>query len=148
MPDHKSKSIPREVDTLLSKFNRTYWVTLRKDGSPTAHPMSGLYEQSRLRYTSYKKSIKNRNIERDPRTCVLATNGYGSESNKLEAATLKGIAVIVDAAQTPSKLGRESDGTQSGGTNRARAAIEAGRRSVVEIVPTEIAALTQQVREG
>jgi len=138
--------MPPAVEAFLRKYNRTYWLTLRKDGSPTAHPMSGIYEEGRLAYTSYKRSIKNRNVDRDPRTCVLGVNGYGPESDSPQAVTLKGVAVILDGAGAPGRLGREQSEEESGGTNRARTAIAAGRRAVIDIVPTELVGFTDQVR--
>ena len=56
-----------ELDAFLRAQRRAYWVTLRRDGSPTAHPMGALYEDGRVLFTSYRKSAKNRNADRDPR---------------------------------------------------------------------------------
>jgi len=132
----------REVDTFLQKHRRAYWVTLRRDGSPTAHPMGGLYEDGKLLFTSYRKSAKNRNAERDPRTCVLLANEYGNTA--LEAVTLKGSARIVEGAEAPAML-RAQAGDK--GADRACAAIAAGRRSVIEIVPSDVAAFSDRVRD-
>jgi nitroimidazol reductase NimA-like FMN-containing flavoprotein (pyridoxamine 5'-phosphate oxidase superfamily) len=141
-PDAPTRS-RAEVDAFLREQRRAYWVTLRSDGSPTAHPMGGLYEDGRLLFTSYRKSAKNRNAERDPRTCVLLANEYGSVP--LEAVTLKGFARVLEGAEAPRML-REQAGDP--GADRACAAIAAGRRSVIEIVPSEVADFSDRVREA
>ncbi|MBW2422847.1 MAG: pyridoxamine 5'-phosphate oxidase family protein [Deltaproteobacteria bacterium] len=133
--------LEREVDAFLQAHRRAYWVTLRRDGSPTAHPMGGLYERGRLLFTSYRKSAKNRNVDRDPRCCVLLANDYDATS--LEAVTLKGFARVCEGAPPPRML-REQAGES--GPGRAVAAIESGRRSVIEIVPADVAAFSDRVR--
>jgi hypothetical protein len=132
----------QEVDAFLRNHDRAYWVTLRKDGSPTAHPMAGLHEDGRFLFTSYRKSAKNRNVDRDPRTCVVLVNGYGAEP--VEAVTLKGFARVLEGAPPPRRL-REQAG--DAGADRACRAIESGRRSVIEIVPAEVADFSDRARE-
>ena len=38
MPD--AHDLPPELDSFLSEHNRTFLMTVRKDGSPTMHPMT------------------------------------------------------------------------------------------------------------
>ena len=76
MTNPESVPIRPEIDAFLKEHRRTFFITIRKDGTPTIHPMTGLYHEGRLRYSSYKTSAKNRNIERDDRVCSLVLNGY------------------------------------------------------------------------
>jgi hypothetical protein len=139
----REEAIPleREVDAFLQAHRRAYWVTLRRDGSPTAHPMGGLYEDGRLLFTSYRKSAKNRNVDRDPRCCVLLANEYDATS--LEVVTLKGFARVREGAPPPRMLLEQAG---EAGPGRAVAAIESGRRSVIEIVPSDVAAFSDRIR--
>jgi len=139
--DEEAIELEREVDAFLQAHRRAYWVTLRQDGSPTAHPMAGLYEDGRLLFTSYRKSAKNRNVDRDPRCCVLLANEYDATS--LEAVTLKGFARVCEGAPPPRMLLEQAG---EAGPRRAVAALEAGRRSVIEIVPVDVAAFSDRIR--
>jgi hypothetical protein len=136
----------REIDAFLQAHRRAYWVTLRRDGSPTAHPMGALYEDGRLLFTSYRESAKNRNVDRDPRSCVVLASDYDydADAESLEAVTLKGFARVLEGAPPPRLLLEQSG---EAGPGRAVAAIEAGRRSVIEIVPSEVAAFSGRVRD-
>ena len=65
-----------EAEALLAKARRVFLFTLRADGSPTAHPMTGNFVGGRLAFSTYRKAVKTRNAQRDPRTCSLALEGY------------------------------------------------------------------------
>lgn len=82
-----------QLDTEASDFmaanRRTFMVTLRKDGSPTAHPMAGFFG-GRLYLNAYGKSAKARNLERDDRICCVVTNPSDAES--FQAALYRGRA--------------------------------------------------------
>jgi Pyridoxamine 5'-phosphate oxidase len=63
-----------DVDAFMADNGRTFMITKRKDGSPTAHPMAGFYAEGRLYLNMYFKSLKHKNLQRDPRiTCLVAT---------------------------------------------------------------------------
>lgn len=131
----------RDLDAFLREHRRAYWATLRRDGSPTVHPMGSLYEDGKVLFTSYKKSAKNRNVDRDPRCCVLIASEYDAPS--VEAATLKGVARVLEGAPPPRMLLEQAG---ESGPGRAARAIEEGRRAVIEIDAGEIADFSDRVR--
>lgn len=71
--------IAEEAEDFMAANRRTFMITLRKDGSPTAHPMAGFFG-GRLYLNAYGKSAKARNLERDDRICCIITNPSDAES--------------------------------------------------------------------
>ena len=142
MAEGETVSTPPDIDAFLQEHRRTFFITLRSDGTPTVHPMTGLYNQGSLHYTSYRRSAKNRNIERDARVCCLALNGYDAE--QVRAVTLKGVARIREGAEMPQR--RPVQGVEPSSASRARRAIRAGRRVIIEIVPAGVIGFMDQVR--
>ncbi len=65
--------IPDAEDAFMEKNQRCFMLTLRKDGSPTGHPMAGFYGGG-LWLNMYRVSQKAKNLFRDPSiTCVMTT---------------------------------------------------------------------------
>lgn len=75
--DHEE--IREEAAHFMAANGRTFMVTLRKDGSPTAHPMAGFFG-GRLYLNTYGKSAKAKNLGRDDRICCVLTNPSDAES--------------------------------------------------------------------
>ena len=72
LPEDLAEPIRRH----LEGHSRSFLLTLRADGSPTAHPMTALLEEGALVFNTYRKSAKARNVERDPRLAVVLLDGY------------------------------------------------------------------------
>lgn len=71
------RSIPTaELEAALKDHPRAFLFTLRADGSPTIHPMTTQGRDGRVAFSTYRKSAKARNVERDPRAAVLLLRGY------------------------------------------------------------------------
>src|SRR5262245_3455254 len=81
-------TIPDDVAAFLSRHTRAFLVTRRRDGSPTIHTMTGFFADGRMTMTTYRKSAKARNVERDPRAACLVVNGYGKHD--VQAALVRG----------------------------------------------------------
>jgi PPOX class probable F420-dependent enzyme len=78
MPSRREliRMTPEEVRAYLSGQRRIILVTNGPDGMPHPVPMNyGLDEQGRLLITSFRKSQKVRNLERDPRATLLVESG-------------------------------------------------------------------------
>jgi Pyridoxamine 5'-phosphate oxidase len=87
-----------EVDAFMENNGRTIMVTRRKDGSPTAHPMAGFYGEGRLYLNMYHKSLKHRNLQRDPRiTCLVTTP---SDQDDFRAVVYRGRARMLSIEET------------------------------------------------
>jgi hypothetical protein len=71
--------IPDDVAAFLGRQTRVFLVTRRRDGAPTIHPMTGTFAAGRVTMSTYRKSAKARNVERDPRAACLVVNGYGTD---------------------------------------------------------------------
>jgi len=131
-----------EARAFLEKSGRGFFVTLRRDGSPTVHPMTALFSGGQLVYTTYRKSAKARNAARDPRTCSLVLADYDDEPTC--ALVYKGRAHSVDPerfapAQTAST--RPSRQTAASIGERANARLQEGKRVLLGIDADEIALL-------
>jgi hypothetical protein len=87
-----------EVDAFMKDFGRTFMITRRKDGSPTAHPMAGFYGEGRLYLNMYHKSLKHRNLQRDPHiTCLVTTP---SDQEDFRAVVYRGRARMLSIEET------------------------------------------------
>ncbi|HWL41881.1 MAG TPA: pyridoxamine 5'-phosphate oxidase family protein [Ilumatobacter sp.] len=82
----------------IDQHGRTFLVTLRKDGSPTCHPMARFHARGELYLNMYASSAKHRNLTRNPRVCCLVATRSGAE--RFEAVALSGEAREVPLEET------------------------------------------------
>jgi len=89
--------LPDDVAAFLERQTRLFLLTRRRDGGPTIHPMTGFFADGRVAMSTYRKSVKARNVERDARVACLVVDGYGKDEvravlvrgrGRLETATL------------------------------------------------------------
>jgi hypothetical protein len=94
----ENRPISQQVDAFLEANQRTFMITKRKDGSPTAHPMARFYGEGRLYLNMYSKSLKHRNLQRDPRiTCLVTTP---SDAEAMQAVVYRGTARQLSIEET------------------------------------------------
>lgn len=127
----------------LRANTRTFLFTRRADGSPTGHPMLGLFgDDDVLRFSTYRRSAKVANLRRDDRVCcvVTAAEPATDPSRDPRALVLQGRARVVDDGSAP-LAARAATATASDlevpGTITRKAAerLRSGKRVVVEVVP-------------
>ena len=133
--DPQSIRVSSQVEAFLKANTRTFILTLRKDGSPTGHPMTGWYDNGRIRVTTYRKSHKTRNAQRDQRTSWLILNGYNSAN--VRAVEFKGLNQVVGATEMPNR-GGVRQGVSSGLSSRTEDRLKSGKRIILEVTPTEV----------
>lgn len=78
MPSRRQliRMTPEEVRSYLSGQRRIVLVTTGPDGMPHPLPMNyGLDDEGRVLITSFRKSQKVKNLERDPRATLLVESG-------------------------------------------------------------------------
>lgn len=78
MPSRRDviRMTPEEVRSYLSGQRRIVLVTIGPDGMPHPLPMNyGLDAEGRVLITSFRKSQKVKNLERDPRATLLVESG-------------------------------------------------------------------------
>ena len=85
-------AVPAGAAEFMGRNGRTFMITLRADGSPTAHPMAGFYGGA-LYLNTYRKSAKARNLGRDDRICCVVTNS--SDAPRFEGAVYRGRARLL-----------------------------------------------------
>jgi CTP:molybdopterin cytidylyltransferase MocA len=128
--------LTHEALELLEQHARCFLLTLRKDGSPTAHPMTALLDAGRLAFTTYRKSAKTRNLERDPRLCALLLDGYGSDADgRPRGFEVRGTAEIRTSEGLPSggvRPGAMGD-TSAAVSERVNARMKEGRRVQIDV---------------
>lgn len=86
---------PEEVQVYLGDQRRIIVVTIGPDGMPHPMPMNyGLDHAGRVIMSTFRKSQKVKNVERDPRATLLVESGdaYG----ELKAAILFAEVEIID----------------------------------------------------
>jgi PPOX class probable F420-dependent enzyme len=78
MPSRREliRMTPQEVAAYLAGQDRIILVTIDPDGRPHPVPMNyGIDAQGRILITTFRKSRKVRNLERDPRATLLVESG-------------------------------------------------------------------------
>ena len=90
--------MPAGVDEFVQENGRTFMITRRKDGMPTAHPMARFYAEGRVFLNMYSKSLKHHILERDPKITCLITNRWDAPDFK--AVVYRGEARRVSIAET------------------------------------------------
>lgn len=82
----------------IDEHGRTFLVSLRKDGSPTCHPMARFHARGELYLNMYASSVKHRNLSRDQRVCCLVSTR--SDAEHFEAVVMTGRAREVPIDET------------------------------------------------
>lgn len=141
MPSRREaiRMTPEEVQAYLRGHSRIILVTNGPEGLPHPVPMNyGLDEEGRILITSFRKSQKVRNLERDPRASLLVESGE-------TYADLKSVIVYADAeiivdpeavSRLMGRIGAEAElaGSISGTMNdQVRASI--AKRAVLRFTP-------------
>jgi hypothetical protein len=127
------------VEAFLAESGRGFLLTLRRDGSPTAHPMTALFVAGRLAYNTYRKSAKARNARRDPRTCSLVLGDYGA--GEARAVVYRGEARELDPREVelPRRAGTAPARRLAGSiTSRVQERLASGKRVLLGIEPREV----------
>jgi len=129
-----SEVIGPEEDDFLRAHSRTFLLATRADGSPTGWPMVGLYPGGVLEFSTYGRSRKVVDLQRNPAAgCVVAP----VESDR--ALVLRGTAVVVEDQHEPSTGGddvRSDINVADGIGERARERMRSGKRVVLKFTPT------------
>lgn len=147
------QSRPVDAEEFMGQNRRTFMITLRKDGSPTAHPMAGFYG-GRLYLNAYRVSAKAKNLGRDDRICcVVATP---ADAEEFAAAVYRGRARLlpvdeVFADRVPEGLAWARNPRSAGSQEQPDAPpedermigdtagrIRRGKRVIFEISPDEV----------
>jgi nitroimidazol reductase NimA-like FMN-containing flavoprotein (pyridoxamine 5'-phosphate oxidase superfamily) len=105
---------PDEIRAYLSGQRRIILVTNGPDGMPSPVPMNyGLDAEGRVLITSFRKSQKVKNLERDPRATLLVESGSGYHDLKAVIAYCE--AEIIDRPDEVRALMRnvQSDDTMA-----------------------------------
>ncbi|MEE9285772.1 MAG: pyridoxamine 5'-phosphate oxidase family protein [Dehalococcoidia bacterium] len=127
--------VPQDVDDFLASHSRTFLLTLRPDGSPTAHPMTGLYNNGALSFSTYRKSAKTRNVQRDPRAACLVTTTH--DDPDFQAVVFRGPARVLESQEMPQRRRPTGDtpSVSSGTASRATKRLKSGKRIILEVAP-------------
>jgi hypothetical protein len=136
---------PDDVDEFLRLHNRVLLLARRSDGSPTGWPMTGIYADGVLQFSTYRKSAKVRIIAADPRVGCLVTAREGvGERRVLEYV---GTAeVVTDVRTMPSRS--QAPGSTSAPTaigtvpedigQRAQDRLASGKRCLLRVTPVRV----------
>ncbi len=139
-------TIPDDIAAFLGRHTRVFLLTRRRDGAPTIHPMTAFFADGRVTMTTYRKSAKARNVERDDRAACLVVNGYGKDDvrgvlvrgrGRLRQATL----AALPAAERPSSTGADTDPhpkVSDDVTARVAARMASGKRIFLDVEPDRV----------
>ena len=96
MEKETRSTAPEDIQDFMTSHNKQYIFMLRKDGSPTAIPMTQRFREGKLYFHTYRKSAKVPMLKRDSRvtSLVLANEdedlGHGGLIFKSRAELLEG----------------------------------------------------------
>ncbi len=133
------------VDEFLRLHNRVLLLARRADGSPTGWPMTGIYADGILQFSTYRKSAKVRMIAADPRVCCLVTAREGlGERRVLEYVGTA--AVDTEVREMPSRA--QAPGATAAPTaigtvpeeigQRAQDRLASGKRCLIRVAPLRV----------
>jgi Pyridoxamine 5'-phosphate oxidase len=129
-----SEVIGPEEDEFLREHSRTFLLATRADGSPTGWPMVGLYPDGTLEFSTYRRSRKVVDLQRNPAACCVV-----APVDSDRALVLRGTASVVEGQHEPSTGGdgvRSDINVADGIGDRARERMRSGKRVVVRFTPT------------
>ena len=131
-------TIPDDVAAFLGRHTRLFLLTRRRDGAPTIHPMTGFFADGRVTMSTYRKSAKARNVERDPRAACLVVNGYGKDD--VRGVLVRGRGSLRQATM-PAPATGTSEAPKVSGSVAARVAdrMASGKRVFLDVEPDEAA---------
>jgi hypothetical protein len=66
---------PAEIEAFLDAQRTLLFVTIRRDGSPVAHPLWFTKLGENVYVNTRRDSLKFRNVSRDPRVCAVVEAG-------------------------------------------------------------------------
>jgi hypothetical protein len=131
-----SAPVPDDVAAFLARHTRAFLLTRRRDGAPTIHPMTAFFADGRTTMSTYRKSAKARNVERDPRASCLVVNGYGKTD--VRGALVRGRASLRAAATTPpAATASEAPKVSAGVAGRVAERMATGKRVFLDVEPEE-----------
>lgn len=166
MPENATSSsspIPDGAAEFMRANRRAFMITLRKDGSPTAHPMAAFYGGGALYVNVYRASAKAKNLGRDDRVCCLVATQ--ADADGFDAALYRGHARELSVeeifaeqvseglawARNPSSGGSQEQPDVPPEENRkigdTAGRIQRGKRTVFEISPDTVG-MVRDVREA
>jgi hypothetical protein len=137
-------TIPDDVAAFLGRHTRIFLLTRRRDGAPTIHPMTAFFTEGRVTMTTYRKSAKARNVERDERAACLVVNGYGKDDvravlvrgrGRLRHATL---AALPAAERAESHDAGHQPKVSDDVTARVAARMASGKRIFLDVEPDRV----------
>lgn len=130
-------TIPDDAAAFLARYTRAFLLTRRRDGSPTIHPMTAFFADGRVTMTTYRKSAKARNVERDARAGCLVVNGYAKDD--VQAVLVRGRGAIRAGALPPPTGLSEAPKVSDGVTARVADRMASGKRVFLDIEPDAVA---------
>jgi len=129
-------NIPDDVAEFLGRHTRMFLVTRRPDGAPTMHPMTGFFAEGRVTMTTYRKSAKAKNVERDPRAACLVVNGYGKDDVRAVLVRGRGRLRQAEITALPA-AGREAPKVLASVQGRVAERMASGKRILLDVEPDE-----------
>ena len=132
------KELPQAVVDHMESYSRSFLLSRRKDGSPTAHPMTALVSEGRISFNTYRKSAKTRNIELDPRMGAVLLNGYEpTAAADVHGYCVEGSGSIRSADEVPVRRG---EGAQigEGVAERVAERVASGKRILLDLRATRV----------
>ena len=117
---------PEEIDAYLREQRRIILITIGPDGMPHPMPMNyGVDGEGRVIFSTFRKSQKVRNVERDPRASLLVESG--ATYPELKAVILYCAVEIVDDPEAMRPLM-----SVMRATSEVSASIDPGRKAQIE----------------
>lgn len=133
MSEERPDVIGPEEDAFLRAHSRAFLLGTRADGSPTGWPMVALYPGGVLEFSTYGRSQKVKDFERNPAAACVVAPADGDQALALRGtcSVVEGRHEPVTGATSPPADVAVADGIAQGARERMRS----GKRVVLRFVP-------------
>ena len=125
------------TENKIAASRRAFLFGLRADGSPTCHPMVALEKDGAPVFNTYRKSVKTRNFQDDPRAAAVLLDDWSTPPSAAQVVTgvMEEIEPIDPAAASATQAAEPTLHVPDSVKDRVQRRVDAGKRIFLRLRP-------------